>query len=109
MPILCKIHRGDFIESIHVAYAVVVDEKGDYLILKALESGVLLNRKGVNFPGVELNIKPLTNQDKEHIMLAIKNNIDWLALSFVRQSSDIIINKGKCNDSTSIPCLIPNL
>ena len=29
MPILCKIHRGDFIESIHVAYAVIVDEKGE--------------------------------------------------------------------------------
>ena len=29
MPILCKIHRGDFIESIHVAYAVVVNEKGE--------------------------------------------------------------------------------
>jgi len=29
MPILCKIHRGDFIESIHVAYAVVVDKKGE--------------------------------------------------------------------------------
>jgi L-asparaginase II len=29
MPILCKIHRGDFIESIHVAYAVVVDGKGE--------------------------------------------------------------------------------
>ena len=29
MPILCKIHRGDFIESIHVAYAVVVNGKGE--------------------------------------------------------------------------------
>ena len=29
MPILCKIHRGDFIESIHVAYAVAVDETGE--------------------------------------------------------------------------------
>ena len=29
MPILCKIHRGDFIESIHVAYAVVVNDKGE--------------------------------------------------------------------------------
>ena len=28
MPILCKIHRGDFIESMHVAFAVVVDSKG---------------------------------------------------------------------------------
>ena len=29
MPILCKVHRGDFIESIHVAYAVVVNEAGE--------------------------------------------------------------------------------
>ena len=29
MPILCKIHRGDFIESIHVAYAVAVNEAGE--------------------------------------------------------------------------------
>ena len=31
MPILCKVHRGDFIESIHVAYAVVVNEAGEIL------------------------------------------------------------------------------
>ena len=31
MPILCKVHRGDFIESIHVAFVVVVDEKGEIL------------------------------------------------------------------------------
>ena len=31
MPILCKIHRGDFIESIHVAYAVVVNETGEII------------------------------------------------------------------------------
>ena len=31
MPILCKIHRGDFIESIHVAYAVAVNEAGEIL------------------------------------------------------------------------------
>ena len=29
MPILCKVHRGDFIESIHVAYAVVVNGEGE--------------------------------------------------------------------------------
>ncbi len=29
MPILCKIHRGDFIECIHVAYAAAVDETGE--------------------------------------------------------------------------------
>ena len=31
MPILCKVHRGDFIESIHVGFVVVVDAKGEIL------------------------------------------------------------------------------
>ena len=32
MPILCKVHRGDFIESIHVAYAVVVNGEGEIAV-----------------------------------------------------------------------------
>ena len=31
MPILCKVHRGDFIESMHVGFVVVVDAKGEIL------------------------------------------------------------------------------
>ena len=67
----------------------VLDKKDNSLIIKALDDGVALDRKGVNFPGVTLNLDSLTNIDKEHLLLAAKNNVDWLALSFVRESADI--------------------
>jgi len=67
----------------------VLDKKDNSLIIKALDDGIVLDRKGVNFPGVTLNLDSLTNVDKEHLLLAAKNNVDWLALSFVRESIDI--------------------
>ena len=67
----------------------VLDKKDNNLIIKALDDGIALDRKGVNFPGVTLNLDSLTNIDKKHLLLAAKNNVDWLALSFVRESADI--------------------
>ena len=67
----------------------VLGKKDNSLTIKALDDGVVLDRKGVNFPGVTLNLDSLTNIDKEHLLLAAKNNVDWLALSFVRESADI--------------------
>jgi len=66
----------------------VTNKNNNSLILKALDNGLVKNRKGINFPGITLDVKTLTDKDKEDILLAIKNNVDWLALSFVRQSSD---------------------
>ncbi|MBT3501005.1 MAG: pyruvate kinase [Candidatus Marinimicrobia bacterium] len=50
--------------------------------------GIVENRKGVNFPGIQLDVPTLTEQDKEDLELALKNGADWLALSFVRSASD---------------------
>ncbi len=58
------------------------------LSLRALNSGVITSNKGINFPGIELNIPPLTNKDKKHIKLGLKLGIDWFALSFVRSRKD---------------------
>jgi pyruvate kinase len=67
----------------------VLEKKDNSLIIKALDDGLALNRKGVNFPGVELELDSLTDIDKQHLLLATQNDIDWLALSFVRKSEDI--------------------
>jgi len=67
----------------------VINNNDNNLLLKSLDDGLAQNRKGINFPDIPLNVKPLTDKDKEHILLAIKHNVDWLALSFVRQSSDL--------------------
>ena len=51
--------------------------------------GILSNNKGVNFPDVQLSIKALTTKDKEDLEFGLKNNVDWIALSFVRNPSDM--------------------
>ena len=65
------------------------------LLCKIVIPGVVQNRKGVNFPGVELNIPSLTDQDEEDLKLSLTNGADWIALSFVRSSSDYDLVKSK--------------
>ncbi len=52
--------------------------------------GVLSNNKGVNFPDVQLSVKALTNKDKEDLEFGLKLDVDWVALSFVRNPDDMI-------------------
>lgn len=56
---------------------------------KVIHEGLLFSKKGVNLPDTSLRLPSLTEQDKEDTLFAINNDIDWLALSFVRSSKDI--------------------
>ena len=51
--------------------------------------GVLSNNKGVNFPDVQLSIRALTPKDKDDLAFGVKHEVDWIALSFVRNPSDM--------------------
>lgn len=67
----------------------VEEKKDDHtLILKALNDGTILPVKGVNFPGVELDLPPITKKDLNDLELGIKLDVDWIALSFVRHAED---------------------
>lgn len=50
--------------------------------------GIVKNRKGVNFPGVSLDVPCLTEQDIVDLKLSLTNGADWIALSFVRDPND---------------------
>lgn len=52
--------------------------------------GPLSNNKGVNFPGVYLSIKALTDKDRHDLMFGLDQGVDWVALSFVRNPQDIM-------------------
>ena len=56
---------------------------------KAIIGGEIQRGKGVNFPGASLGVPALTDQDKEDLRLALNEGSDWIALSFVRNASDI--------------------
>jgi pyruvate kinase len=52
--------------------------------------GILSNNKGVNFPGVYLSVKALTDKDRQDLMFGLDQGVDWVALSFVRNPQDVI-------------------
>lgn len=52
--------------------------------------GILGSRKSVNIPGVKISLPSLTEKDKDFIEMAAKNEIDFIAHSFVRSKQDVL-------------------
>ena len=59
------------------------------IVMEALNEGVLKNHKGVNVPNVNINLPALTDKDVSDIKFGIENQVDFIAASFVRKSSDV--------------------
>ncbi len=68
---------------------VVETNKKDSVILKVINGGVLSSKKGVNLPNTKVSLPSLTEKDTEDAHFALQNNIDYIALSFVRKAEDI--------------------
>ena len=67
-----------------------VDRATKELHCRVTVEGTLSNNKGVNFPGVYLSIKALTDKDREDLMFGLDQGVDWVALSFVRNPQDVL-------------------
>ncbi len=67
----------------------VIDKQDDYLVCQVMNSGEIKTRKSVNLPGVKVNLPSLTKRDIEFIELAIREDVEFLAHSFVRNASDV--------------------
>jgi pyruvate kinase len=67
-----------------------VDRDTSELHCEVVVGGTLSNNKGVNFPGVYLSIKALTDKDRQDLMFGLDQGVDWVALSFVRNPADIL-------------------
>ncbi|MBN2897422.1 MAG: pyruvate kinase [Clostridia bacterium] len=55
-----------------------------------LNAGDVKNNKGVNVPGVSINLPAITEKDKGDILFGIENEIDFIAASFIRKASDVL-------------------
>lgn len=56
---------------------------------KIIHGGELKSKKGINLPNTALSTPSLTEKDKEDLRFGIANDVDWIALSFVRTANDI--------------------
>lgn len=67
-----------------------VDREARALHCRVVVGGPLSNAKGVNFPGVYLSIKAMTEKDRRDLAFGLGQGVDWVALSFVRNPQDIL-------------------
>jgi pyruvate kinase len=71
------------------------------VICQVLIGGKISGKRGLNLPGSALSAKSLTDKDRDDLEFGIKNKVDFVALSFVREASDIselrvILNERNC-------------
>ncbi|NIA18499.1 MAG: pyruvate kinase [Simkaniaceae bacterium] len=58
------------------------------LVCETIFGGPVVPKKGVNFPGVEIDLPPLTKMDEADLRMCIDEGVDWIALSYVRAATD---------------------
>ncbi len=61
----------------------------DEVICLVQNGGALKSRQGLNLPGKTLSIPAVTSKDKSDLKFILEQDIDWIAMSFVRQADDI--------------------
>jgi pyruvate kinase len=67
--------------------------EGEEVICSVKEGGILENRKGVNFPQLNLRLPSLTDKDIQDLYFGLEQDVDWISLSFVRSAADVIFLK----------------
>ena len=108
-----SVRDGDLSEqrSIHVNYTELVDvvevgriitvdnglmnfrvlqKKDHQLTCEVIDGGTLGSRKHVNLPGVRVNLPAITAKDRDDIAFGMANDVDFIALSFVRSPDDVV-------------------
>ncbi|WP_413308314.1 pyruvate kinase [Bacillus sp. 1P10SD] len=90
------------IEDVHVGSKILLDDgliglevmevnkAANEIHTKILNSGTLKNKKGVNVPGVSVNLPGITEKDTKDILFGIEQGIDFIAASFVRRAKDVL-------------------
>ncbi|WP_271423870.1 pyruvate kinase [Aequorivita sinensis] len=70
-------------------FEVLKTNKKNEVKVKVVQGGPLRSKKGVNLPNTKLSLPALTPKDKADAVFAIEQQVDWIALSFVRNSDDL--------------------
>lgn len=65
------------------------------VICEIVNGGTLGEKKGINLPGIPVNVPSLTEKDEEDLIFAISQNVDTVAVSFVRTADDVRHVKGR--------------
>ncbi len=69
---------------------IVKEIKGEDIICEVVNGGTVKNRKGINIPGVMIDLPILKDEDKRDIIYSINEGIEYVAASFIRNRADVL-------------------
>lgn len=95
-----RINYEDLIDDVAIGDKITVDNglinlevlsKEDRVMrCRVVDGGVLKSKRHVNLPGIRVNLPAITEKDKRDIEFAIEQEVDFIALSFVRDAADVL-------------------
>ena len=68
----------------------VLEKQERVMRCRVLDGGVLKSKRHVNLPGVRVNLPAITQKDRRDIKFGISRDVDYIALSFVREATDVL-------------------
>lgn len=79
----------------------VTEKSSSEIKAEVIVGGIVKSRKGVNLPGVDISMSSLTPKDIEDLEFAVSQNVDYVAMSFVRSADDIedVVSRLRAFDS----------
>jgi pyruvate kinase len=94
------INYEDLMDSVDVGDRITVDNgiinlevlkknAGGTLNCVVIDGGILKSKRHVNLPGIRVNLPAITKKDREDIFFGLSEQVDYIALSFVREGADI--------------------
>ena len=90
-PLDTKKGENILLDDGKLLFEVLSTNLKDEVKTKVIQGGALKSKKGVNLPNTDISQPALTEKDKEDALFAINQEVDWMALSFVRNPEDLIL------------------
>jgi pyruvate kinase len=94
-----QVNYADLVTSVKVGDRITIDnglinfdvlkKDGPHLTCRVVDGGTLGSKRHVNLPGVRINLPSITDKDVKDIQWGMANDVDFIALSFVRSADDI--------------------
>lgn len=84
-----KVGENILVDDGKLMFEVVSTDKDKNVVVKTIVGGPLKSKKGVNLPNTNISLPALTEKDMGDAVFAISQDVDWIALSFVRTPEDL--------------------
>ena len=97
-----------FIDDGQIALRVI-EQNNEEAVCEVLDGGPLYSRKGINLPDTHVSIPSITEFDWECVNWAIEQNLDFIALSFVRTADEVMQLKDYINKASASIKIVPKI